>query len=245
MKGLIYREIYLSKKGILLGFALGLAYFVAAALVLLSARYGNIAKYMDPADIESLLKNVSSLIPPMIFIMFIAGIVDGSGNLIFTDHMCGWHKHMKCSGLSIKAYIGAKYLSVLLMMFFCFALMLIVVPALLILGGKNEPGSVFRYILPFMSWGLLMEAYLLPVNLHCRKRENKRLSFIIICTVIILGAIAVGAYAVIDEEGFLNTIKVLAAFRWDVLIYLLPLISGLIMYLSYRLSVRIVEKEEL
>lgn len=90
-----------------------------------------------------------------------------------------------------------------------------------------------------------MEAYLLPVNLHCRKRENKRLSFIIICTVIILGAIAVGAYAVIDEEGFLNTIKVLAAFRWDVLIYLLPLISGLIMYLSYRLSVRIVEKEEL
>ena len=72
MKELIYRELYLSKKGILLGSAIGLILFIGSTMVLLSARFGNLAKYNDPGELSELMSIIPTVTPAAIYCILLS-----------------------------------------------------------------------------------------------------------------------------------------------------------------------------
>ena len=98
MKKLILRDIYLIRKNLLITFGIFAGVFLLGLMAVLSAKYGNIAKYaFDNEVIDDVLETTTAF-------AIGGGVVLGTAvehvyNLINKDYKCGWHEYLKASGI--------------------------------------------------------------------------------------------------------------------------------------------------
>ena len=113
MKELILRDIYLIRKKLLITFGIFAGIFMLGFLAVLSAKYGNIAKYaFDSGVINDVLQTSTAF-------GIVAGVILGTSvehiyNLINKDYNCGWHQYLLSSGIKPETIVGVKYLMVVI-----------------------------------------------------------------------------------------------------------------------------------
>ena len=241
MKKLICRELYLARKNMLLSYGIGLIFFITGILVLLSCRFGNVARYNTPEEVESMMSMLAFCMPVMIYSMALVTGVDAVPAQIFADHLCGWHKFIKSSELKPGDYVGAKYLTILLLFAVATVMMFICCPVFFVLGGISKLNlTVYVAILDFV----MMYADLsIPLNLWAKKRERTTfISIIPLCVMSVAGVMG-GAYLADRPELANEIIRLYENGSFGMLAYIILGVLAVLMYFSYRLSVYFVEVE--
>ena len=242
MKGLILREFWLSKKSMLMTLGIGLIFFVLGILILLSGRYGNLAKYTDPEELKHMMESIQSYVPVMAFIMFFVGAGDAINATVYSDQECGWHKFIRASEVRIRTYVGAKYLSLLLSRLISVLILLVILPLFMLAGGKADPGAS-AIMAAFSGFMLLYFDYMIPVAFLVKKREKGIIAAIIPMIPLIIAPVTIVIFIDMRPEiqerlaGILNSGSLN---KWGYIVFAAAL---LLMYVSYRLSVRIVSRE--
>lgn len=106
MKQLICRDLWLCRKRIAPYIAIVLIFLVPVSMTILSARFGNIAKYRgeDSAGILDSMGFIGSF-----FGILVLCSVETVAALNLSDHLGGWYKYLKASGLKSSLIVGQKY----------------------------------------------------------------------------------------------------------------------------------------
>ena len=242
MKGLILREFWLSKKSMLITFGIGIIFFTLGLLIMLSGKYGNLARYSDPEDLKDVMDNIPRYIPVMTFLLFFVGGGDAVTSTILSDHQCGWHKFIKSGGLRIRTYVGSKYLSLLIMLLVSVLAVLVIQPLFFLAGGHIDPFSI-AVIAAFTAYMLLYFIYMIPLEFYVKKRETATIfSLLPMLAILILGMVAAFKFSADPGLGdrLITSLTSGSMNKWAYigLAAVLPL-----MYISYELSVRIVSRE--
>ena len=109
MKNLIMRELYLARKTIRITLLVLLIFIIGSNLVLLSARVGNIAKYVPADELDEILPTLKSI---FMYFVFMLGM-DASGilNVVISDYASGWMKYINTTPVSALRLVAAKYIS--------------------------------------------------------------------------------------------------------------------------------------
>ena len=244
MKQLIYRELYLSKKSILMTLGVGAMVFLAGALVLLSCRFGNIAKYNEPEVVREMMNAVSTYLPLMIYAIALVAGVDAIPNQIFADHTGGWHKFIKSSGVKAEAYVGAKYLAILILLGASTLLILFLCPVFFLLSGSvhiNLTG-----LIAMLDFVLLITDVNLPLFIWAKKREKALLWSVLPIMLLAVTAPAIGGLigaGVISEDMIEKLIQRYSDGSMMPIACMVLGILSLLMYLSFKLSVHLAEVE--
>ena len=110
MKQLICRDLWLCRKRIAPYIAIGLIFMVPLSMVILSARFGNIAKYSGGDSAE--LLDAIVVLGPFWGILALCSI-ETVASLNLSDHLSGWYKYLKASGLRSSLIVGQKYIDVI------------------------------------------------------------------------------------------------------------------------------------
>ena len=245
MKQLIYRELYLSKKNIVMTLGIGAMVFLMGALVLLSGRFGNLARYCEPDELKEMLSYASTYLPIMIYSILMVAGVDAIPNQIFTDHLCGWHKFIKSSGVKAKDYVGAKYLAILILLAASTLLMLILYPVFLLLSGAAPKMNLSGLIL-VLDFVVFFTDFNLPLFLWAKKREKALFWSVVPILVLTLLSpvilVLIGA-GVLTEEQIAELITSLAGSGYMPELCISFVILAVLMYVSYKLSIHFVEVE--
>ncbi len=113
MKQLIRRDLWLCRKAIAPYLVIISIFLLLASMVILSARFGNIAKYSG-GSAESVLDSLE-------YIGLFAGIlllcsIETVSSLNISDHLGGWYNYLKASGMKSSRIVGQKYLDVALLL---------------------------------------------------------------------------------------------------------------------------------
>ncbi len=244
MKQLIYRELYLSKKNIVMTLGIGAMIFLMGALVLLSCRFGNLARYNEPDVVKETLDTVSTYLPVMIYSILMVVGIDAIPNQIFTDHICGWHKFIKSSGVKAKDYVGAKYAAILILFGASTLLMLIIYPVFFLLCGTAQINLSWMIIA--LDFVVFFTDFNLPLFLWAKKREKALLwSVVPILALTVLSPVIlvlIGA-GVLTEEQIAELIISLAGGGFLPELCISFVILAVLMYVSYKLSIHFVEVE--
>ena len=245
MKKLIYRELYLSKKSMRMTLGIGAMIFLLGALVLLSCRFGNLAKYNEPDEVKEMLDSVSAGLPVMIYsILMVAGI-DAIPNQILSDHLCGWHKFIKSSEVKAKDYVGAKYAAILILLGASTLLMLLLYPAFLLLSGTAQQISL-SWMIVALDFAVFFTDFNIPLLLWAKKREKALfwsvvpVLFLILLSPVPLVLIGTG---VLTEEKIGELIIKFTRGGFVPELCISFAILAALMYVSYKLSVHFVEVE--
>lgn len=123
MKQLMYRNIYLIRKNILITAAISVALFLAGVLVALSARFGNIAKYADDATVKDCL-DISTYFAILSGIIF-ATMVEHIPNLIISDYKKNWSAYIASTGVKPALRVGTDFALIFIMNIISFFIWLI------------------------------------------------------------------------------------------------------------------------
>ena len=144
-KGLIFRELYLGRKNIILTMLIWLIFVVVGILFRLSMLYGNMAHRpeADLADAEPVLYNIFMYFPILV-LMFVNWSL---GRNIFSDYNSKWSLFAYTTPVSEYKYVGAKFLIMVLMSFMTFALSLANAAVLCKLNGKHFDGKIIFNVL--------------------------------------------------------------------------------------------------
>ena len=110
MKQLICRDLWLCRKRIAPYIAIVLIFLVPVSMTILSARFGNIAKYRGEDSAKIL--DAIALLGPFLGILAICSI-ETVASLNKSDHLSGWYKYLKASGLRSSLIVGQKYIDVI------------------------------------------------------------------------------------------------------------------------------------
>ncbi|MCR5249267.1 MAG: ABC-2 transporter permease [Lachnospiraceae bacterium] len=113
MKQLICRDLWLCRKRIAPYIVIVLLFLIPVSMVILSARFGNIAKYRGEGA-AALLDSLESL-------GLFAGIlvlcsIETVGSLNLSDHLSGWYQYLKASGMKSSRIVGQKYIDVAILL---------------------------------------------------------------------------------------------------------------------------------
>ena len=244
MKKLIYRELYLSKKSILMTLGIGAMVFLLGTLVLLSCRFGNLAKYNEPDVVKDLMDAGTAYLPVMLYSFLMLAGVDAIPNQIFTDHLCGWHKFIKSSEVNAKDYVGAKYAAILILLGASTLLMLILYPVFFLLSGATRINlSGLILVLDFV---VFFTDFNIPLFLWAKKREKAMFwSVVPVLVMVVLSPVPL----VLIEAGVLTEDKIAELITRFMGGDFMPalcisfVILAVLMYVSYKLSVHFVEVE--
>ncbi len=244
MKKLIYRELYLSKKNILICLGIGCMCFLFAVLLLLSCRFGNFAKYNEPDEIREIMNAVSVYLPIMLYSIFMVEGVDAIPNQIFTDRLCGWHKFIRSSEVKAKDYVGAKYAAILILFAGGTLLMFIVCPVFFLLSGTKEIN--LTGLIAVLDFVLFFTDYNLPLFFWAKTREKAMLwSSVPIFAVALIGIVAAPLTAAKFNDADLIDVLIEKYLNGNFMqaVCIVFGILAVLLYVSYRLSVHFVEVE--
>ncbi len=244
LKKLIYRELYLSKKNILICLGIGIMCFLFAVLLLLSCRFGNFAKYNEPDKIREIMNSVSAYLPIMLYSIFMVEGVDAIPNQIFTDRLCGWHKFIRSSEVKAKDYVGAKYAAILILFAGATLLMFIVCPVFFLLSGTKEIN--LTGLIAVLDFVLFFTDYNLPLFFWAKTREKAMLwSSVPIFAVALIGIVAAPLTAAKFNDADLIDVLIEKYLNGNFMqaVCIVFGILAVLLYVSYRLSVHFVEVE--
>ena len=109
MKALLYRDIYIIRKNLLISIGIYTVMSLFGILGILSAKYGNIAKY-SPDDIFPRDVMRASLYISIVAGVFLACAVEYLYGIIRKDYEIGWNQYQVASGIPAKCIVGSKYI---------------------------------------------------------------------------------------------------------------------------------------
>ena len=182
MKNLIMREFYLGRKTIRICFITILAFILIGNLVLLSARCGNIAKYVSDENLDMIFPYVRLGLAFMVFFacMDVSGII----RVIFSDYSAGFNKYLNTTPLKMVKFIGAKYIS----MFILFVCGMLLGFINLFISNAVSHTTLSKGDIAVIAFlcGIFLIAELLAAFLFIRFRKSSVISFIGMVMMIIL-----------------------------------------------------------
>ena len=182
MKNLIMREFYLGRKTIRICFITILAFILIGNLVLLSARCGNIAKYVSTENLDMIFPYVRLGLAFMVFFacMDVSGII----RVIFSDYSAGFNKYLNTTPLKMVKFIGAKYIS----MFILFVCGILLGFINLFISNAVSHTTLSKGDIAVIAFlcGIFLIAELLAAFLFIRFRKSSVISFIGMVIMILL-----------------------------------------------------------
>ncbi|MBR3507315.1 MAG: ABC-2 transporter permease [Lachnospiraceae bacterium] len=162
MKGLIFRELYLARKNLLSCSAIFLLFYGISCLTGLSLRFGNIAKYASPETREVL----RTMLPGCLFACAAILIVtagEATFQVCTKDLETPWLRYALASPMGIRRYVGAKYLSYLLLTGSALLISALSHLACLALWGFSVSTRFLLFYLFLSCFSLLFMTVLLPL----------------------------------------------------------------------------------
>lgn len=182
MKNLIMREFYLGRKSIRICFITILVFILIGNLVLLSARCGNIAKYVSTENLDMIFPYVRLGLAFMVFFacMDVSGII----RVIFSDYSAGFNKYLNTTPLKMVKFIGAKYIS----MFILFVCGMLLGFINLFISNAVSHTTLSKGDIAVIAFlcGIFLIAELLAAFLFIRFRKSSVISFIGMVMMILL-----------------------------------------------------------
>ncbi len=182
MKNLIMREFYLGRKTIRICFITILVFILIGNLVLLSARCGNIAKYVSTENLDMIFPYVRLGLAFMVFFacMDVSGII----RVICSDYSAGFNKYLNTTPLKMVKFIAAKYIS----MFILFVCGILLGFINLFISNAVSHTTLSKGDIAVIAFlcGIFLIAELLAAFLFIRFRKSSVISFIGMVMMIIL-----------------------------------------------------------
>lgn len=162
-KGLIYRELQLSKKTYITSIALFLGFTLLGFLVRLSMSYGNLAK-LDADTFKSIdlySYYVFSLLPAVLILFSCIG----DGGVIVSDYRSRWNLFSYTLPVSEKKQAGIKYLIKACSMLLALVLALANAAIIGLISDRGLSFSMVKYILIIMLVAVVLSSITTPMLL--------------------------------------------------------------------------------
>ena len=253
MKELIYKDIYLIRKNLLITFGIFVGFFIIGLTVALSTKFGNLARYVADSEMLSDLKRIS------LYLSIIAGLMLVSGEehifgIIHKEYESRWHDYLIVSGIKPSGMVGEKYL--LIVSFFLINLML----GIMGFCTMQAVSGIYATNLFFPAFGghegililiygavliLITSDYFSLIEYIDKGRGSKKAGFIKTFSVLFIASIAVAAWILIgvEEDTRLKVTKAVESLDIGML-YIIPILTGAaVTVICYLISVNVVEKE--
>lgn len=180
MKGLIYRELYLSKKSYIAGFVTFLMIFLIGLLFRLSTEYGNLASLANFGGdvfrtVDIITYYESLYVPPAV--MFFAMMAEHG--IIIADFKSKWNTFAYTLPVREEKMVFVKYLILVCSMLA--GLIFSILNALIICGISDRPFTfgIVKNILIIMTCILINQAINIPLLMKLRSKAKSDIVFII------------------------------------------------------------------
>lgn len=177
MKGLIYRELYLSKKSYIAGFVTFLMIFLIGLLFRLSTEYGNLASLEGDAfrSVDIITYYESLYVPPAV--MFFAMMAEHG--IIIADFKSKWNTFAYTLPVREEKTVFVKYLILVCSMLA--GLIFSILNALIICGISDRPFTfgIVKNILIIMTCILINQAINIPLLMKLRSKAKSDIVFTI------------------------------------------------------------------
>lgn len=147
MKGLIYRELYLSRKSIIMMLVAYVLFVFVFSLIMISTYAGNLAKDPDAAEMRGYLYSQMYIYTG---VMAIAGVVYGHNDIIEKDYKSHWQLFSYTMPLDEKTIIRSKFITRGILIMFGFLLALLADVIFSVAARKTLSISHFKNILIFL-----------------------------------------------------------------------------------------------
>ena len=255
MKELILRDIYLIRKNLLITFGIFAGIFMLGFLAVLSAKYGNIAKYaFDSGVINDVLQTSTAF-------GIVAGVILGTAvehiyNLINKDCNCGWHQYLLSSGIKPETIVGVKYLMVVIIDIICLLTGIGGCQLLKAISGAGE-GLLIKgafadqegmiVIIWFTSILLITGGYFSALEYAYKGKNTQKTDIIKILPVMVAIIAGMIIFFILEQDEEASKRLLLALFdklQNVTVLYIVPIVTSLVVtVICYLISVKIVKKE--
>jgi hypothetical protein len=255
MKELIVRDIYLIRKNLLITFGLFIGFFSMGLICILSAKYGNIAKYAFDGELINEVLEVSTAFG------IVAGVILGTAVehiyiLINKDYKCGWHEYLKASGIRPETLVGVKYIMVVIIDIICLMtgvggcqLLKVIAGAgegVLIKGAfANQEGMII--LVWFSSILLIIGGYFSSLEYAYKGKNNQKTDIIKIIPIMVVLIAFFIIFMIMEQDEEASKRLILALFdklQNVTVLYIVPIVTSLVVtVICYLISVKIVKKE--
>ena len=252
MKELIHRDYILMRKNLfrILGISFGI--FLMGLLFVMSAKFGNIAKYDTGNNLKPEIMNISVYFAVVAGI-FIVSIEEEAITIVHKDYISGWHNYLKGSGMKPELIVGEKYLLITCTSVIGVLLGTAGYYVMYFISGGGEVGQKLG-----ISGGLLIMVgetillttiaeYFLLIEYLSKGHNSRKVDYIKALGVIVLMLIVMlVCFITLNNQGIIEDLlgfyKLLLA-RVDLSCLISALYVAMITVICYLLSVRIVKKE--
>lgn len=235
MKRLIFRELWLSKKGVLLNTSIAALIYLFVLLTALSARFGNIARYADAETLGSVRRGLP-LFCLVVCVVLMTGC-EGMLTLIFADHASGWDRFLRTTGVKPITWIGIKYVTITFWMVLSAAAGLLLTDLVQNICASDI--AVQRYILLLCSLFSVFFAYVIPVYLKAGKPEK---SSVLVAIPVLIASFGFIILMMILENRYGEEFLAKAILRLSEYAGLVPVIAILSWTISFLVSLKITER---
>jgi len=256
MKGLIYRELYLSKKSYIWGFLDFLIIFVMGMLVRLSVECGNIAK------LETLDRDIFTSVDILTYYIFlylpsavIFFTMMTEHGIIIADLKSKWNMFSYTLPVSEEKTSLVKYIILVSSMIFGFIFSILNALIICNISNRNFNSGIVKNILIIMTYLLIIQSLNIPLLIKLKSKVKSEIFFMLCFGVIIftVGKVIVENfieklrdYNVSEDETFefINDfLQKIIDFRDKVFLFVPIVIIG-ILALGYFATVKILKGRE-
>ncbi len=246
MKGLLFKEFYLTRKTYLGFFGLFLGVASLCALAALSMVCGNLHEMTieDPEMVNTYFQMFSYF--PLVMLVFAVQSVETS---VYMDYASGWMKYSYSAPLSTRKAIGVRYLAGFIIVVISMVLGFVSAGLIGMILSRPITSNMTRnmLVIGILALGfLLMDIPLALKYKTAQKAQNLEGTFFLVGYVVIVGAFF-KKLAELDEqssEQYLAELLTKAMDIRDILLPISPIILLILFAISYWLSMRLYQRRE-
>ena len=178
MKELIYRELHLARKSLGTCLLVYLLFAILTDLFALSTQVGNLAKYLSEEKLVSFVQ----MIPTAALFGYLILLVTAPEAMMQTmssDFKTAWLKYALSSPRSVKEWVGAKYLTYLLMTSLAMLLGGVHVIISCALSGRSVPGGTLYLYFFCALLVMTVSSLLMPIGFYTQNMDFVNYIFLI------------------------------------------------------------------
>ena len=247
MKGLLYKEFYLSKKTYLLFMGLTLMMGLLGALICLSMVSGNLQPMAE--DDPTMLSVYTTLFTYLPFTLSLISVV-GINHSIYDDYTSKWMVYSYTLPVKAKKAIGARYLAGIIVFAFCLLYGIFHGWILSCITKISLTFSMFQNMVVILILATFIFSLLLPMGLKYKtaNKVSARCVFVGVTLYFVSMALFLKKYGddagdIALEQDMKYLLKLYRTIR-SILIPLAPFIILAILGCSLLISIRIYERRE-
>ncbi len=246
MKGLVYKEMYLARKGYILFFVLAFVFSLLGFLVFLSMICGNLEGLpeKDPQTVEILRTFFIYL--PFVLSLF---AVNGGNQSVYSDYASNWMTYSYTFPTRASKAIGARYLAGILLFPVCIIYGILNVLVISKISEYSLNAEIFKNMTVFFVFAVCIYALNVPMAIKYKTQHavSTRWGIIFILTYLVIGFIEIQK-GMLNEETDGNELLAESFERYqmirDTLIPFVPIIILMVLAVSFCVSVKIYQRRE-